>query len=87
MDRAVIDGGGGGTGPLRRVMGTEGGVLSPSGVFGDATLADWHKGQRVVEAMTAGMLREIDALAAAELPPAGTLRSALDPVGTPAPRP
>jgi acetamidase/formamidase/creatinine amidohydrolase/Fe(II)-dependent formamide hydrolase-like protein len=81
MDRAVMDGGGGGTGPLRRRAGPEPGVLSPSGVFGDPTLASWHKGERVVEAMAAGMLREIDALAAEPLPPAGNLLSALDPVG------
>src|SRR4029079_1970328 len=79
MDRAVADGAGGGSGPLRRRAGAEAGVLSPSGVFGDPTLASWSKGQRVVEAMTAGMLREIDALAAAPLP-SGTLLSALDPV-------
>src|SRR4029078_5792128 len=75
----VADGAGGGSGPLRRRAGAEAGVLSPSGVFGDPTLASWSKGQRVVEAMTAGMLREIDALAAAPLP-SGTLLSALDPV-------
>ena len=87
MDRAVLDGGGGGSGPLRRRAGGEAGVLSPSGVFGDPTLASWQKGERVVEAMAAGMVREIDALAAAPLPAAGTLRSALDPVGPAAPQP
>ena len=46
-----------------------------------------NPGRVPVEAMATGMVREIDALAAAPLPAAGTLRSALDPVGPAAPQP
>jgi creatinine amidohydrolase len=41
---------------------------SPSGVFGDATLATVDKGRRLVEAMLAGILADIEALRAASLP-------------------
>jgi creatinine amidohydrolase len=43
-------------------------TYSKTGVWGDPTLATWAKGQRVVEAMVAGMLADIEALRAAELP-------------------
>jgi acetamidase/formamidase/creatinine amidohydrolase/Fe(II)-dependent formamide hydrolase-like protein len=78
MEKAVADGLKAAAGPLRRKPGADG-VLSPSGVYGDPTLATWQKGERVVGAMVDGILREIDAAAAAPLPP-GTPRSALDPV-------
>jgi creatinine amidohydrolase/Fe(II)-dependent formamide hydrolase-like protein len=45
-------------------------------VLGDATLATWQKGERAVEAMVAGMLAEVDALAGEPVPP-GTPRSPL----------
>jgi creatinine amidohydrolase len=77
MDKAVKDGAAGRQGPLRRVPGD-----SPSGVYGDATLASWRKGERVVEQTVRDILAEIDALAQAPIP-AGTPRS---PVGPPAPR-
>jgi creatinine amidohydrolase len=38
------------------------GTYSPTGIWGDATLATREKGRRVVEAMVEGMLREIEAL-------------------------
>jgi len=38
------------------------GTWSPTGIWGDATLATREKGRRVVEAMVEGMLREIDTL-------------------------
>jgi creatinine amidohydrolase len=41
------------------------GTYSPTGIWGDATLATREKGRRVVEAMIEGMLREIAALRAA----------------------
>jgi creatinine amidohydrolase len=44
------------------------GTYSPSGIWGDATLATREKGRRVVEAMVDGMLKEIAALRAAALP-------------------
>ena len=36
------------------------GTYSPTGIWGDATLATREKGRRVVEAMVEGMLREIE---------------------------
>ncbi|MCA9686680.1 MAG: creatininase family protein, partial [Myxococcales bacterium] len=44
------------------------GTYSPSGVWGDATLATREKGERVVETLVAGMLADIDALRTAPLP-------------------
>jgi creatinine amidohydrolase len=38
------------------------GTYSPTGIWGDATLATREKGRRVVEAMVEGMLREVEAL-------------------------
>jgi len=78
MERAVADGLAERPGPLTRDRASATGHVSPSGVFGDATLADWGKGQQVAEAMVAGILGEIDGLAAAALP-AGTPRSPLGP--------
>jgi creatinine amidohydrolase len=46
------------------------GTYSPTGIWGDATLATREKGRRVVEAMVDGMLKEIAVLRAA-VPPAG----------------
>jgi creatinine amidohydrolase len=40
------------------------GTYSPTGIWGDATLATREKGRRVVEAMVEGMLKEIAALRA-----------------------
>lgn len=53
-------------GLTRRVGGP--GTYSASGVWGDATLATIEKGRAVVEAAVDGILRDIDALRAAELP-------------------
>jgi len=44
------------------------GTYSPTGIWGDATLATREKGRRVVEAMVEGMPKEIAALKAAALP-------------------
>ena len=41
---------------------------SPSGVFGDPTLATWQKGERITEATIAAILKDIDDLALAALP-------------------
>jgi hypothetical protein len=46
------------------------GVLSPSGVFGDATIATKEKGQRITEALIDAAVKEIEALRAAPLPQA-----------------
>jgi creatinine amidohydrolase len=45
-------------------------TYSKTGVWGDATLATRDKGKRVVEAIVAGMLADIEALRVAELPSA-----------------
>lgn len=54
-------------GPLTRKADGKG-IYSPSGVWGDATLATREKGRVVVEATVAGLLRDIAALRAAGLP-------------------
>lgn len=67
MAKAVKDDAPQGTGGLSRVPGTAK-TYSPSGVWGDATLATREKGRIVVEAMVAGILREIEALRARQAP-------------------
>jgi creatinine amidohydrolase len=58
-----------GPGPLTRDPAKrEGRTFSPSGVFGDATLATREKGEKVVEAMVKGILAEIETLRRAPLP-------------------
>jgi acetamidase/formamidase/creatinine amidohydrolase/Fe(II)-dependent formamide hydrolase-like protein len=84
MERAVADGASDAKGPLRRDR-AQGGHYAPSGVFGDATLASWQKGRRIVEQAVVDLLAGIDALAQAPVPP-GEPRSALDgTTGSPAP--
>lgn len=56
-----------GRGGLTRVQGREG-RYSPTGIYGDATLATRDKGRVVVEAMVEGILREIEDLRRAPLP-------------------
>lgn len=53
-----------GEGPLTRKNGAPG-VYSPTGVYGDATLATREKGQRFVEALVNGVIADIDALRSA----------------------
>jgi creatinine amidohydrolase/Fe(II)-dependent formamide hydrolase-like protein len=38
------------------------GVYSPTGIYGDATLATAEKGRRVLEALVAGICADIEAL-------------------------
>jgi creatinine amidohydrolase len=57
-----------GPGPFTRDPNATTGVYSPTGAWGDPTLATREKGKRVTEAMLAGMLREIEELRAAEPP-------------------
>jgi len=54
-------------GPLTRKADGKG-IYSPSGVWGDATLATREKGRVVVEATVAGLLRDVAALRATGLP-------------------
>jgi creatinine amidohydrolase len=51
-------------------------TYSKTGIWGDPTLATRDKGERVVEAIVAGMLADIEALRGAELPP-GVVRGPL----------
>jgi acetamidase/formamidase/creatinine amidohydrolase/Fe(II)-dependent formamide hydrolase-like protein len=81
MERAVADGTPEGKG-LTRQPGNKDGIYSPSGVYGDATLASWSKGASIVEDRVQAMLEELDALALAPLPE-GTPRSPLGEASTP----
>ena len=58
-----------GTGPLTRDPNGKG-TYSPTGVWGDATLATREKGRIVVEALVASVLADIEALRQTA-PPAG----------------
>ncbi len=58
-----------GQGGLTRDEKRTGMTYSPSGVYGDATLATREKGRRITEALVAVILGEIEALRGAELPP------------------
>ncbi|MBI3932738.1 MAG: creatininase family protein [Acidobacteria bacterium] len=77
MERAVADGERVTDGPLTRDSKVPGGHYSPSGVFGDPTRATWKKGEAIDEAIVADLLRDLDALAGAEVPP-GRPESPLD---------
>jgi creatinine amidohydrolase len=79
MDKAVRDGERLGPSPLTRDPNRKDAHYAPSGVFGDATLATWQKGERVTEAKLAHILREIDLVQKAPLPP-GQPRSPLEAV-------
>lgn len=56
-----------GPGPLTRDPARKG-AYSPSGVYGDPTLATRDKGMQIVEALVEAILLEIEALRIAELP-------------------
>jgi creatinine amidohydrolase len=58
-----------GTGPLTPEKGAPG-QYSPSGIYGDATLATRAKGEKIVEAMVGDILGEIEALRRLALPTA-----------------
>jgi creatinine amidohydrolase len=68
MERAVADGERVRSGPLTRDQRRTDRTYSPSGVFGDPTLATWQKGEKIAEATVAAILKEIDDLAVAPLP-------------------
>ena len=58
-----------GSGPLSPDPNTTG-VYSPSGIYGDATLASVEKGRAVVEATVSDLLRDIAVLRNSALPEA-----------------
>ena len=70
MDKAVADGEHAAPGPMTRDPKRKDLHYSPSGVFGDPTLATWQKGEQIVEATVADILKDIDALAGEPLPTA-----------------
>ena len=57
-----------GQGGLTRDPKAEGKVYSPSGVFGDATLATREKGRIVTEALVEAVVKEIEELRKAQPP-------------------
>ena len=57
-----------GPGPFTRDPDAKTGVYSPTGAWGDPTLATRAKGKRVTEEMVAGMLREIEELRRTKAP-------------------
>lgn len=57
-----------GRGPFTRDPNAKSGRYSPTGAYGDPTLATRDKGRRLVEALVAHARREIEELANAELP-------------------
>ena len=61
MSRASNDYDAVGQGALTRIKGGPG-TYSPTGIWGDATLATRAKGEQVVEALVAGVLRDLEAL-------------------------
>jgi creatinine amidohydrolase len=77
MDKAVKDGSVVRPGPLTRDPKSATGHYSPSGVFGDATLATRAKGEVIVEGVLRDVLGELDALVREPLP-AGSPRSPLE---------
>jgi creatinine amidohydrolase len=66
MGKAVKDYHSGRGGLTRNPQGQ--GVYSPSGVFGDPTLATREKGDHLVEALISGILQDIETLRCSELP-------------------
>jgi len=56
-----------GQGRLTRRADSEG-TFSPTGIYGDATLATWAKGQAVIEAMLAGIVADVERLRTEPLP-------------------
>ena len=68
-----------GKGGLTRDARKEGMTYSPSGVYGDATLATREKGRRLTEALVATILREIEDLRVAQPPPLPPLAGSVSP--------
>lgn len=75
MTRVAKDYDAAGKGPLSRIRGKPGTVYSPTGIFGDATLATRQKGQSVVEAFVPALVQEIEETRVAPVPVARPARS------------
>ncbi len=71
-----------GPGPLTLNPDNKFGRYSPTGIYGDATLATADKGRIVVEAMVEGINLEINALRRAEIPSASMDKPPMSFVGT-----
>lgn len=71
MRKAVKDFDAAGKGPLSRTPGKPDTTYSPSGVYGDATLATREKGRIIVEAFVDALVREVEETRALPLPPRG----------------
>lgn len=78
MSKAVQDDNAKGEGGLTRERGNAK-TYSPSGVWGDATLATRAKGERFVSAFTALVVRDLAELARVPLAPTGTAARRSDP--------
>jgi len=68
MSKAAKDYDASGRGPLSRVKGRPNTTYSPTGIWGDATLATREKGRVVVDAWVEGTLKDIEATRTAPLP-------------------
>ena len=66
MSKAVRQVEQGTKGPLTRTR-ADAGTYSPSGVYGDATLATREKGQRVLDALVEALVRDVESMRAAGL--------------------
>lgn len=82
MAKAARDYDATGKGPLSRTRGKPNTTYSPTGIFGDATLASREKGQAVVEAFVPALVREIEDTRVARLPVARPSRSPASIVST-----
>jgi creatinine amidohydrolase len=67
MKKAVKEYHGPNTGPLTRRP-DAGGTYSPSGIFGDATLATREKGQIMCDALVDALVRDVESVRVAPLP-------------------
>jgi creatinine amidohydrolase len=55
-------------GPLTRNSNNPQGTYSATGIWGDPTLATKEKGEKIVEAIVSGILRDIEVLRGKDLP-------------------
>jgi creatinine amidohydrolase len=83
MSRAVRDYAPAPPGPLRLTRRPDGtGTYSPSGIWGDPTLATPEKGEVIVEALVNGIVSDVDGIRKAPLPQGAPLPEPIQPQGT-----